>query len=210
MSYIVPEQVISPKQHWELVSVVLDQREGGCAYALGYWDSEKCIGFRWNGTSENPIGNPQSRGLPTWTILDPQLHAGVIQLLSRDQQMKARRFFGKVLTLEGTSVSDDQTSLGLWNFAVQPPIVAVVACDIVRKIAGDPKLTVEQCRLVVERNKELIEDISTEMFERGAVKLNKDATLRVIEIQFSDLESLVGRFSTSILQMAALSGWGQR
>ena len=30
--------------------------------------------MRWNGNRENPIGNPQSRGLPTWFIV-PDEHA---------------------------------------------------------------------------------------------------------------------------------------
>jgi hypothetical protein len=95
LAYIDPQEVISPKAHWHLFDVILDRREGNCAYALGTWDGERRMGFRWNGSGETgPIGNPQSRGLPTWTILDPALHEGVIALLSPEKQVLARRFFG--------------------------------------------------------------------------------------------------------------------
>jgi hypothetical protein len=62
------------------------------------WDSERCIGFRWNGTSERPLGNPQSRGLPTWTILDRRLHKAVTELVKKENPAKAQivqAFFGK-------------------------------------------------------------------------------------------------------------------
>ena len=39
-------------------------------------------------------GNPQSRGLPTWTMLDPEMHKGVIALLPPEKQDTARGFFG--------------------------------------------------------------------------------------------------------------------
>lgn len=93
--YTPPTEVVSPKAHWHLVDVILDRGEGNCAYAIGTWDGERRIGFRWNGSRENgPIGNPQSRGLPTWTMLDPALSAAVIELLPSETQSLARRFLG--------------------------------------------------------------------------------------------------------------------
>ena len=94
MSYVRPKEVKSPKAHWYLFEVVLDRGPGDAAYALGEWDAERRIGFRWNGTDENKIGNPQSRGLPTWTMLDPELHEAVVALLPADKQAIARGFFG--------------------------------------------------------------------------------------------------------------------
>src|SRR5262249_48117821 len=94
-SYIDAGDVISPKAHWHLFDVILDRGEGDCAYALGTWDEERRIGFRWNGSKKTgPIGSPQSRGLPTWTILDPALHDAVVALLSPEKQTLARRFLG--------------------------------------------------------------------------------------------------------------------
>lgn len=92
MSYVKPEEVRSPKAHWYLFEVVLDRGEGDCAYALGEWDGERRIGFRWNGNADNRIGNPQSRGLSTWTMLDPEMHVAIIAMLPPEKQEIARGF----------------------------------------------------------------------------------------------------------------------
>jgi hypothetical protein len=117
MSYIEPKDVISPKAHWHLFDVVLDRKEGRCAYALGTWDGERRIGFRWNGDSQSgPLGNPQSRGLPTWTMLDPALHEAVIAVLPPEKQMLAKSYLGVRTTAEQRAIiasiwkfHDDQT-----------------------------------------------------------------------------------------------------
>jgi hypothetical protein len=105
MSYVEPQDVVSPKAHWHLFDVVLDRKEGGCAYALGTWDGERRVGFRWNGDSESgPLGNPQSRGLPTWTMLDTALHEAVIALLPPEKQVLAKSFLGVRTTAERRSI----------------------------------------------------------------------------------------------------------
>jgi len=110
--YILPEEVISPKTHWHLFDVILDRKEGDCAYALGTWDGERRVGFRWNGNSETaPIGNPQSRGLPTWTMLDPALHEAVVALLPPEKQALAKRFLGLRAPTEWRSILADIRSL---------------------------------------------------------------------------------------------------
>lgn len=98
MSHIEPEKVISPKANWRLVDVILDRGAEDCAYAIGMWDNKRCIGFRWNGTDDHPLGNPQSRGLPTWTILDRKLHQAIRKLVKKENPAKAQivqAFFGK-------------------------------------------------------------------------------------------------------------------
>jgi len=98
MSYVKPENVVSPKANWRLVDVVLDRGEGDCAYAIGMWDKERCVGFRWNGSGHRTLGSPQSRGLPTWTILDHKLHRAVIKLVKAENPKKGgivQAFFGK-------------------------------------------------------------------------------------------------------------------
>src|SRR5689334_14208097 len=127
MSYIDPTEVISPKAHWHLFDVVLDRREGNCAYALGTWDGERRIGFRWNGSDETgPIGNPQSRGLPTWTILDPALNESVVALLSPDKQALARRFFNLRTPAEWQTIMADARKFHLDHVAAiaskTPPV----------------------------------------------------------------------------------------
>ena len=76
-----PERVISPKKHWRLGKVVyVDEHEGWSA-AEGQWEGEDgrwydVLAIRWNG-GEGKLGNPQSRGLPTWFILPTDLKDAV-------------------------------------------------------------------------------------------------------------------------------------
>ena len=86
MPHIPPRAVISPKRSWHLFHVLIEGEPGHGAYALGTWDDEPRLAFRWNGTEENPLGNPQSRGLPTWTMLDKRMHEAVIDTLPKDKQ----------------------------------------------------------------------------------------------------------------------------
>jgi hypothetical protein len=98
MTYITPNDVVSPKANWRLVDVILDRGEDDCSYAIGMWDNRRCIGFRWNGSKARPLGNPQSRGLPTWTILDRKLHQAIVRLVKAENPEKAnivQAFFGK-------------------------------------------------------------------------------------------------------------------
>lgn len=81
MAYVGPHDVISPKARLQLVKVLLDCGPGDVAYALAHWDGNACIVFRWNGTNEQPLGNPQSRGLPIWIVLDDKLYGAVIDYL---------------------------------------------------------------------------------------------------------------------------------
>jgi hypothetical protein len=86
MAYIKPKDVHSPKAHWKLVEVIIDEGPDCPAYAIGTWAGERRIGFRWNGNDESPLGNPQSRGLATWTMLDEKLHPAVIALAPSEKQ----------------------------------------------------------------------------------------------------------------------------
>ena len=96
--YIQPEKVISPKMHWSLIDV-LDSGEGpgavadGVSLALGKWDQDPCLAIRWNGGEGNRLGNPQSRGLPTWFIL-PQgrVTEAIIGILPAEKVTLIRNF----------------------------------------------------------------------------------------------------------------------
>lgn len=80
MPYIHPSLVISPKASIskDSVTVVYDGGEvspgdpwTGWSVAEMEWDGNPAVGMRWNGGGTS-IGNPQSRGVPTWFILpDP-------------------------------------------------------------------------------------------------------------------------------------------
>lgn len=76
MSYITPDMVVSPKNKITNVDVLIDNGEDSWSLAEVVWEGRVNIGIRWNGSSKqgvdqrfNGIGNPQSRGVPTWFIL---------------------------------------------------------------------------------------------------------------------------------------------
>jgi hypothetical protein len=76
MAYIDPRLVTSPKGRVERLDVIYDGGEGDYAVATMLWDGEPATGVRWNGGDRGEkfqgLGNPQSRGIPTWFILpDP-------------------------------------------------------------------------------------------------------------------------------------------
>jgi|SRR5665811_101848 len=80
-----PHDVKSPKAHWTLIDVlhVADNPEnGGWAIALGEWKAKRRLACRWNGKDKG-LGNPSSRGVPTWFILpdefvEPLMKSGII------------------------------------------------------------------------------------------------------------------------------------
>src|SRR5580658_4644252 len=75
MRFTSPETVISPKGSVSNVRPLLNTGEGGWALAALQWENNETLGIRWNGSPENPIGNPQSRGIPTWFILPDEIAA---------------------------------------------------------------------------------------------------------------------------------------
>ena len=84
MSYIPPQDVVSPRQHWALFLVILDRGEDDTSYAIGTWDGTPVFASRWNGSKGAPIGMPQSRGLPTWYVLDSHLNDTLIAHFRRE------------------------------------------------------------------------------------------------------------------------------
>jgi hypothetical protein len=206
MPYIRPDQVVSPKAHWELHEVLLKGDAGTGAYALGFWDGRPRVGFRWNGTDESPIGNPQSRGLPTWTMLDRSLHAAVISLLPGEKQDRVRRFLENDLRFEGVSLSDDQSSVLLWDLSQNPVIVAKVKCSTIRTLINKPHLSNDDCRLVANVNIGVLADVAREMFARECYSVNNKG-VRVIDIGDAELAPIVPRLSLTVLQAAELARW---
>ena len=98
-NFIRPEDVHSPKQHWNLIAVLDDGIGNGahnnCALAIGRWDKQPVLAIRWNGNDDNPIGNPQSRGFPTWFIVPEKYREALLQQggLAPDKLTLARSFF---------------------------------------------------------------------------------------------------------------------
>jgi len=82
MIYVKPEDVTSPRNHIELVRVLYDGKDDP-SYSIAivkYDDGDESYAMRWNISSaeyEDPdkvegkkqcIGNPVSRGYPTWFV----------------------------------------------------------------------------------------------------------------------------------------------
>lgn len=103
-TYIRPGEVHAPKRFWQLFHVLYDggpsgnENDGatGSALAIGRWEGKPVLAMRWNGRKGNPIGNPQSRGLPTWFIV-PDEHARQIletqHYAFRDDKIRFARDF---------------------------------------------------------------------------------------------------------------------
>jgi hypothetical protein len=71
MSYVRPEEVVSPKSRvGGVIEVIHDPGEGRMSVARVLWDEEEVIAARWNGSDERPLGNPVSRGHATWFVVD--------------------------------------------------------------------------------------------------------------------------------------------
>lgn len=92
MSYIKPQDCHSPRAHWSLATVLDDRGPQDISVAVGRWDGTPCLAMRWNGTDEAPVGNPQSRGLPTWFILPDDYAEKILILLPLAKQNIAREF----------------------------------------------------------------------------------------------------------------------
>jgi len=77
--YIPPSEVTSPRQKWALIAVLDEGGAGQTALAVGLWEKKPVLAIRWNGSAENPIGNPQSRGLPTWFVVPDKYRDAILQ-----------------------------------------------------------------------------------------------------------------------------------
>jgi hypothetical protein len=94
----MPTQVISPKLHWQLIDVLYDGGAGNPAVAIGRWDGKVVVAMRWNGTGkDNPIGNPQSRGLSTWFVMPDEFAELILSKTPKEKRAVAKNFFPSLL-----------------------------------------------------------------------------------------------------------------
>lgn len=69
-----------------------DRGPNQTSLAIGRWNDRPCLAIRWNGSDREPIGNPQSRGLPTWFVLPDHLNDIILQSLPPADRALARNF----------------------------------------------------------------------------------------------------------------------
>ncbi len=90
MPYVDPRMVSSPKVSITPGSVRVMHDGGewqkgdpwtGWSVAQMEWDGSPAVGMRWNGDASG-VGNPQSRGVPTWFILPDPMAQLVLERLS--------------------------------------------------------------------------------------------------------------------------------
>ncbi len=80
MSYVRPEEVLSPKHSvGGILEVIHDPGENRMSVARILWEEEERIATRWNGSDKQPLGNPVSRGHATWFVVDGYAAASVEQ-----------------------------------------------------------------------------------------------------------------------------------
>lgn len=80
MAYVRPQEVLSPRSRvGGVLEIIHDPGDGGMSVARIVWDEVEVIATRWNGSDEQPLGNPVSRGRPTWFVVDGYAAEGVEQ-----------------------------------------------------------------------------------------------------------------------------------
>jgi len=82
MSYVDPKNVLSPKNLVSDVKIIFNTGPGKDSWSVAklMWNGQPTIGIRWNGQGEDSgVGNPQSRGNPTWFIVPEQLAPHVLE-----------------------------------------------------------------------------------------------------------------------------------
>lgn len=200
MTYIQPADVRSPKAHWQLIEVLLDGGPGAGAYALGEWEQERRLAFRWNGTNENPIGNPQSRGLPTWTILEKSTHEAILKLLPPEKQAVTRHFLGIDIIFD--LVFPNEQSIIMLDTMSKPLTSAMIPCNALRDSIGQPTITDQNCHLIAECNREVLSAVAQAKFRKKDYR-NTDTGIRVIDLGEADLASIAGKISREVLRTAA-------
>lgn len=86
--YVKPDEVLAPKRRWQLFHVLFDggnrthpraEPNSAVSLAIGRWDGRPALAMRWNGTADEPLGNPQSRGLATWFIVPDQYVEAILK-----------------------------------------------------------------------------------------------------------------------------------
>lgn len=80
MSGIVPPNLVfSPRSRLKPGTLRVIHSFAGWSLAIGVWDTNKALLIRWDGDPDRPLGNPVSRGYPTWFVLPEELHEAALE-----------------------------------------------------------------------------------------------------------------------------------
>ncbi len=83
MAYVDPGTVQSPKGRVSDVTVLYDKGPTKSSWSIAKlkWEGADAVGIRWNGEvdDESGVGSPQSRGIPVWLIVPPEISDAVLK-----------------------------------------------------------------------------------------------------------------------------------
>lgn len=89
----------------------------------------------------------------------------------------------------------------LWDVQKVPTIVMKIPCALLRaEVCADRAITDEQCRLLVECNKEIVCELAETMYAAGRYETRPDK-IRVLNTTAADLGTIASRFSSSVLDV---------
>src|SRR5262245_2416807 len=96
LDFIPADEVHSPRRQWTLIAVLQDEKEPTtCVLAVGRCENKPVLAMRWNGSKDSPIGNPQSRGLPTWFIVGSEFNECLMNTLPADKKALVKAILQK-------------------------------------------------------------------------------------------------------------------
>jgi hypothetical protein len=89
----------------------------------------------------------------------------------------------------------------LWDVQKVPTIVLKVPCSAIRKaLCRGIDVTDEQCRLLIDCNKNLICEVAETMYAAKRCEIREDK-IRVMDVNVSDLATIADRFSLTVLDI---------
>ncbi len=116
--------------------------------------------------------------------------ACIAQTFARDARVR----FTFAVTRQGNHVL-------LWDVTRAPTVVAKLSCGTVRTVlVRQAALTNEQCRFLVDCNKELLAEVAQDLYATGTFTDRADG-IRVIEIGAAQAKRIADRFSSSALSV---------
>jgi hypothetical protein len=99
VAYIKPEDVVAPQIYWKQEDILVNQGESTdeeifdrYSIATGYWQGNRCLGIRLNGSGAKRGGYPVPFGNPAWLVVPVDLHHIVLSIVPAPTRARATHF----------------------------------------------------------------------------------------------------------------------
>jgi hypothetical protein len=92
------------------------------------------------------------------------------------------------------------SAVALWDLGQNPLVIAKIECSAIKDLIGNPTISDEDCRLLVQSNKDLVTRIAEGLFGQKRYRFN-DNQCRIVDITFNDLNSIAEEFSTAVWRL---------